>query len=215
MSSASEVDKAAAGQCVARTKSGNRCRNRASHGSKYCRVHQNQAQVNAVRAESRADFAAISEAAADELDTYAREIKAESGYQSPPFSPAALAEMLKGHAGRLSACLPTDLLKDIAHNLEGARKEDLLDPETWKGLWYILNYSVATGAKGVLEEAGKRLAVIPGMGLMVQLAQSVIDSPRDLLSVDTWKGAALIMGALVQSSAASVKRRVLGSDEEA
>ncbi len=160
------------------------------------------------------NFAAVSDAAADELNSFANEIKQESGYQAPPFSPSALAEMLKSNASKLAACLPIDLLKDIAQNLEGTKKEDLLDPDTWKGLWYILNYSAATGAKGVLEEAGKRLSVIPGMDLVVQFAQSVAESPRDLLSLDTWKGAALILGAAVQMGASSVKRRVLGGDEE-
>jgi hypothetical protein len=207
--------KPAPAQCKALTKSGDRCRNRASEGLDYCHMHKSAAQVDAVVADTRADFAAVSEAAADELNAYASEIKQKSGYQAPPFSPSALAEMLKSNASKLAACLPTELLKDIAHNLEGTKKEDLLDPDTWKGLWYILNYSAATGAKGVLEEAGKRLSVIPGMDLIVQFAQSVIESPRDLLSLDTWKGAAVILGAAVQSSASSVKRRVLGDNEEA
>ena len=213
MSDTQQVQNPIAGQCAATTKSGDSCRNRAVVGSSYCRVHQREAQVDAVVDATRAGFATVSEAAADELSAFAKDIEAESGYRAPPFSPGALAEMLKSNASKLAACLPIELIKDIAHNLEGTKKEDLLDPETWKGLWYILNYSAATGAKGVLEEAGKRLSVIPGMDLMVQFAQSVVESPRDLLSLDTWKGAAVILGAAVQSSASSVKRRVLGGDE--
>jgi hypothetical protein len=210
MSDSQDTQRADAGQCAATTKSGDRCRNRALANSAYCRMHQSQAQTDAVIDATRADFKAVSEAAAEELNSLAGEIKQKSGYQAPPFSPAALAEMLKNNAGKLASCLPTELVKDIARNLEGTRKEDLLDLDTWKGLWYILNYSAATGAKGVLEEAGKRLSVIPGMDLMVQFAQSVAESPRDLLSLETWKGAAVILGAAVQSSASSVKRRVLG-----
>ncbi|MCB9420838.1 MAG: hypothetical protein H6667_13605 [Ardenticatenaceae bacterium] len=32
--------------------------------------------------------------------------------------------------------------KDIAQNLQGATKEDLMDPDTWKGVWYMLDYSL-------------------------------------------------------------------------
>ena len=32
--------------------------------------------------------------------------------------------------------------KDILNNFEGATPEDFLDPDTWKGLWYMLDYSL-------------------------------------------------------------------------
>lgn len=32
--------------------------------------------------------------------------------------------------------------KDIAQNLQGATREDLMDPDTWKGVWYMLDYSL-------------------------------------------------------------------------
>ncbi len=35
-----------------------------------------------------------------------------------------------------------DVAKDIAQNLQGATKEDLMDPDTWKGVWYMLDYSL-------------------------------------------------------------------------
>ncbi|RMG91921.1 MAG: hypothetical protein D6706_17680 [Chloroflexi bacterium] len=51
--------------------------------------------------------------------------------------------------------------KDILQSFEGATKEDLLDPDTWKGVWYMLNYSLQFQAeqlkqrlKGEAEEEG-------------------------------------------------------------
>lgn len=35
-----------------------------------------------------------------------------------------------------------DIAKDLMANFEGATREDWLDPDTWKGVWYMLNYSV-------------------------------------------------------------------------
>ena len=35
-----------------------------------------------------------------------------------------------------------DIAKDIAQNLQGATREDLTDPDTWKGVWYMLDYSL-------------------------------------------------------------------------
>ena len=45
------------------------------------------------------------------------------------------------------------------NSLEGASKEDLLDLDTWKGMWYMLNYSVQFQAEQLKqrligEEAG-------------------------------------------------------------
>jgi hypothetical protein len=35
-----------------------------------------------------------------------------------------------------------EVAKDLLGGLEGASKEDLLDPDTWKGMWYMVNYSL-------------------------------------------------------------------------
>jgi hypothetical protein len=35
-----------------------------------------------------------------------------------------------------------DLAKEIAQSFQGATKEDLMDPDTWKGVWYMLDYSL-------------------------------------------------------------------------
>ena len=35
-----------------------------------------------------------------------------------------------------------EVARDIAQNLQGATREDLMDPDTWKGVWYMLDYSL-------------------------------------------------------------------------
>ncbi len=211
-------------QCAATTKSGERCKNRTVADSPFCRVHQMQAAATAPdthAAPPAADHAARAadraqvEAVAEELNKLADEMRAKvPEYTPPPFSPAAMANVLKANLEQLSAYLPVGLVKEIIHNLEGTTKEDLLDPDTWKGLWYILTYSLSTQSKSVLEEVARRLTVIPGMDMVLQLGQSVWESPGDLLSVDTWRGAALILSAAVRANVSGIKRRLVGGDEE-
>lgn len=35
-----------------------------------------------------------------------------------------------------------DVAKNIMETFQGASKEDLMDPDTWKGVWYMLDYSL-------------------------------------------------------------------------
>lgn len=211
-------------QCAAVKKNGERCKNRAMQDSEFCRVHSGATVPPPVAAPAAAPSAASSpegpsraqvEAMASEFNKLADEMsKKAPDFKPPPYSPASLVSVLKANLDQLAACLPVDLLRDIIRNLEGTKKEDLLDPETWKGFWYILTYSLTTQSKSALEELAKRLSIIPGMDLVVQFTQSVLESPRDLLSIDTWKGAALILNAAVQANASSVKRKVMGESEE-
>lgn len=206
-----------AGHCQATTKQGDPCRNRAVAGERFCAVHLKRtaaAKKSVSGAPADEGDRARVEAVAQELNKLADEVKQRTPeYAPPPFSSAAMVTLLKSNAEQIAAYLPTELVKDIIRNLEGTKKEDLLDPDTWKGLWYILTYSLTTQSKGVLEEVAKRLAIIPGMDLVMQFTQSVMESPRDLLSIDTWKGAAMILNAAVQANASSLKRKVLGGDD--
>jgi hypothetical protein len=212
-------------QCAGIKKNGERCKNRAVAGSAYCRVHQDQAVAAAEAAAPPPVTPAVPrspeleraqvEAVAEELNKLADEVRAKApDYTPPPFSAAAMVNVLKANMEQLAAYLPVGLIKEIIHNLEGTKKEDLLDPDTWKGLWYILTYSLSTQSKTVLEEVARRLTIIPGMDMVLQLGQSVWESPGDLLSVDTWRGAAVILSAAVQANVSSLRRRVLGGSED-
>ena len=55
-----------------------------------------------------------------------------------PLKPDTLWGIVKGGIERITP----QTAKEILASFEGASKEDLLDPETWKGVWYMLNYSL-------------------------------------------------------------------------
>jgi hypothetical protein len=154
-------------------------------------------------------------AAAVEINKIAEEVrKSDPKYTPPPFSPEALKKVLSANLDILAKYLPLDLARDILRNLEGTKPSDLFDPETWKGLWYILNYTAQAQAKGLSEEALRRLSALPGMDLVTQFGMSVYESPRDLLDMETWKGAAVIANAALQANVSALKRKLTGGQDE-
>ena len=191
--------------CEATTKLGAPCKNRAQAGSKYCAVHR---QLSAQPAEAQV-AAAISG-----VNQVAEELRqATPSYQPPPYSPQALLALLQHNAEHLADKVP--VLGELRHNLEGTKPEDLVDPETWKGLWYILNYTTQAQSKQALDAVVERLARLPG-GDALLMVKSTIEhtSPKDLLDIQTWKGAWVILNATVQAQANDLKRRVLGQEDE-
>lgn len=62
-----------------------------------------------------------------------------------PLKPDSLFSLLKGGLDRITP----DIARQIAGVFEGATREDLLDPDTWKGVWYMLNYSLQFQAEQV------------------------------------------------------------------
>jgi hypothetical protein len=61
----------------------------------------------------------------------------------------------------------------------------------------------------------ERVARLPGGGtLLIVKSQIESTSPKDLLDVETWKGAWVILNAAVQAQANEVKRRVLGEQDD-
>lgn len=55
-----------------------------------------------------------------------------------PLQPNTMMQFVKGNFGRFTP----EVAKELMANFEGATKEDLMDPDTWKGVWYMLNYSL-------------------------------------------------------------------------
>lgn len=210
-------------QCAAVTKAGTRCHNHALPGSDYCGVHkqlaeaaeQSAAPVGESPAAAEAERAKMQSVAA-ELNRVAAEIAArDKSFRPPPYSPDALAALIRSSKDKLAAFLPVDFIKEVAHNLEGTKPEDLADPETWKGLWYILTYTLQLRTKEAVEAIGRRLSFIPGMDLMTQFSASIVESPGDLLDVNTWKGGLIVLNAAVQAQLESAKKMVKGKPTDA
>ena len=122
-------------RCAALTRAGEPCRNYALADSPFCRAHQQAAapaQAEPSPEELRQELSA-------ELDSLiARVESSDSDYRPPPFSPQALLGLLNENLRRLSPAAAQALLE----RLRGYVNSDLFDLDTWKGIWYILNYTL-------------------------------------------------------------------------
>ena len=55
-----------------------------------------------------------------------------------PLQPDTMLQFMRKHVDRFTP----DVAKGIMESLQGASREDLMDPDTWKGIWYMMNYSL-------------------------------------------------------------------------
>jgi 1-acyl-sn-glycerol-3-phosphate acyltransferase len=122
-------------RCIGITKAGNPCKNFALDGEEYCRVHlpepegeSKEDQDERLRAELREEL--------DALVERLREMQPE--YEPPPFSVRNMLNLFKQNMPDL----PVRLQSDFTERLRKVVNEDLLDVETWKGLWFMINYSI-------------------------------------------------------------------------
>jgi 1-acyl-sn-glycerol-3-phosphate acyltransferase len=144
-------------RCAALTHAGAPCQNYPLPGSHTCRAHQPSAERSAAEASAPAADGATAPAAAaasaaedttseaqmreqliEELNKLIERVKALAPDYTPPFSP-------KGMLGAFSED-PGNLIPDMGRGLmERLRKSpaaDFLDIETYKGLWFLVNYTV-------------------------------------------------------------------------
>jgi 1-acyl-sn-glycerol-3-phosphate acyltransferase len=151
-------------RCIALTTKGARCKNLAREQSQYCHLHEAAAaagaEVDAAEADVaeaagvEADAAAADESIPveeeltererrqqlmDELDKLIARVRDLSpDYAPPAFSPERLIALLSQSLDKL----PPALRLGILERLRGSINEDLLDAETWKGMWYMVNYTL-------------------------------------------------------------------------
>lgn len=67
-----------------------------------------------------------------------------------PIQPGRLWQLGKSGLDRVTP----EFAKQILSTFQGATREDLLDPDTWKGVWYMISYSIQFQA----EQLKQRLA---------------------------------------------------------
>ena len=151
-----------------------------------------------------------------ELNELAEELKRTAKYSPPPFSAQAMANMLTENMGKLAPDLQVPILSELKQNLEGTKPEDLLNPDTWKGMWYILNYTAQAQSEQLKTKLSDRLAAIPGASVIFDLKSSFEGAkPSDFLDINTWKGVAFILDHTLRTQAKEVKKKLLGGEEEA
>ena len=74
-----------------------------------------------------------------ELEALADRLRAQSPeYEPPAFSRQRLMNLVDGMASRV----PPELRFGSREQLKKALNENVLDPEVWKGIWYLANYTV-------------------------------------------------------------------------
>ncbi len=74
-----------------------------------------------------------------ELDKLVRRLRSISpGYNPPPFSARGLLELIEQNTDKF----PPEVLLGWLGKLRKTLGEDVFDVDTWKGVWYMLNYSV-------------------------------------------------------------------------
>jgi len=226
-------------KCAATTHQGDPCRNYAQHGDLYCRVHENYEEK--VAASSAAVPAPVNSAASDEnlarmsqlvdeLDVLVTELKGvfvENGRSASVYTPARLAALLRDSLNSL----PIDVQNGVLENFEGMTKEDLMDPDTWKGLAYMMSYSARFQADQVVDRVDNRLPEriqsrrlfgrvrarisrhTPEM--VKELFATFEDADLDdFLDPDTWKGMWFMMDYAIRDQLDQVKVRVMGEEDE-
>lgn len=196
-------------RCQAKTKAGTQCKKTAQAGTKYCYVHREPAQAKAT-----ANTAEFDEMVA-ELNAIAAKLQAEEpNYAPPPFSPVNLLKLMRENIDRFTPDVQRGLLNEIQESLQGASPKDMLDPATWKGMVYLLSYSMQSETAVLRERLNEHLARLPGGETLVTM-QGMLEgaSPRDLLDTETWKGMWYLVNYSMQNQAQDVKRRILGEED--
>lgn len=139
-------------RCAATTTRGTRCKNNALPDSEYCAIHRRLLAAEGPPPETPpADEPTVGESVAGLSDAELRarlreELKrlvdafqvAEPDFTPPPFSPEALIRFLRENLGRLRSEERLAMIGTLRESLEG----DYFDVDTWKGIWYMLHYTL-------------------------------------------------------------------------
>ena len=141
-------------RCAALTHAGTPCKNYPLPGSLYCRAHQPSEERLAAGASAPATAGSVSEATTaaediaseeqmreqliEELNKLIERVRAIAPDYTPPFSPKG---MLGAYSEDLGNLIP-DLGRGLVERLRKSPVADFLDIETYKGLWFLVNYTV-------------------------------------------------------------------------
>jgi 1-acyl-sn-glycerol-3-phosphate acyltransferase len=75
----------------------------------------------------------------EELDQLIDRVKqASPDYSPPPFSPQRLVSLIGENLSRISPEIGLNILRQLRSGVA----KDFFDLDTWKGIWYVINYSI-------------------------------------------------------------------------
>ncbi len=207
--------------CAAVTKTGAACKNHALPDSPYCRIHQDYqpaaalAQTPAVpQDQAVGPYQGELKQLAAELNELARDLhKLIPEYTPPPYSPQGLRHLLDHLLERLAPEPRRQVMHNLREMVNSTPIDEFKDVETWKGMWFTLNYLVSTEAATRRDWLMERLARLPGMDTVNGVREMLASTPpQEFLNPETWKGIWFIVNYEVQNQAASLRRRFLGGD---
>ncbi len=207
--------------CGAITKAGSQCKNAAQAGSDYCYVHRNYVATIAPAAApdvgvSGPETGTIDRSELESLLAELNELTEELNqlvpdYSPPPYSSQGMLDLLQGNLDRFTP----EAVKDLQSSLEGSSLDDFKDLETWKGMWFTLNYLVQLEASERVSGLTQCLSGLPGVSTLSDLKEMLADTPpEEFLKVDTWKGIWFIANYELRNQAQSIRTRLLGSGDD-
>lgn len=225
--------------CQALTKAGDPCKNNAQDGSDYCHVHRSYQPAAAAPTPPPAVTTAATPAPAPappaspaqpgagmdreefrqlvaELNDLAEQLRAaDARFTPPPLTLDGLGRLLQENIYRFTPQAQREIIDTLRASFAGTTKEDLVNPETWKGFWFVLNYMAQNQKQEAAEKLNRQLENIPGFALVGDLAAGLKDAkPSDFLEPETWKGLYFILNYSAKTQISQMKDRILGRDEE-
>jgi 1-acyl-sn-glycerol-3-phosphate acyltransferase len=140
------TDNDLATRCKAMTKAGEQCKNTAVDGTDFCHIHipaamrsENGKPIDEGTAEEKLSDRELREQLIVELDDLIARVRAiDPDYSPPPYTSQQMAKLLGQRTGRLFPRFGPRIL----NLLRASINEDWLDVETWKGMWYMVNYTL-------------------------------------------------------------------------
>ena len=144
-----------------------------------------------------------------------------------PLKPDTILGMMKRGLDRVTP----EVAKNIAGQLEGASREDLMDPDTWKGMVYLIGYSAQFQASQTKDKLNEQLPQPIKPDTLLKLLRDGLDrvtpdvakqivasfegaTKEDLLDPDTWKGVWYMLNYSLQFQAEQLKMRLRGEGSE-
>ena len=147
-----------------------------------------------------------------ELNDLAAELKRiEPHFEPPAYTPQRMKTVLSENLHRFTP----ETVKSLQDGLEGTSLDDFKDIETWKGVWFTLNYLIKLEASERSHALAERLARLPGVSTLADLKEMLKDTPpEEFLDPETWKGVWFLVNYEVRSLAGGLKKRVLRESDD-
>jgi len=147
-----------------------------------------------------------------ELNELAEQLKQiEPHFQPPPYTPQRMKQVLNENLDRFTP----ETVKSLQESLEGTSIDDFKDIETWKGVWFTINYLIKLEATERSHALADRLSHLPGVSTLADLKEMLKDTPpEEFLNPETWKGVWFLVNYEVRQAAGGLKKRVLREADE-